>query len=118
MTAASEPRESVLIPFYAAGAGPLLRTVRHRKEMNARIQRRLNMTLALMFMLGALAIALLVGLQGRQEGKGWLVCILFGATAGVLGSYCGLLVSWRFLLGCVEFRNVWREGDPDAQQSD
>ena len=57
------------------------------------------MTLALMFMLGALAIALLVGLQGRQEGKGWLVCILFGATAGVLGSYCGLLCTMAVLAG-------------------
>src|ERR1051326_2859069 len=62
-----------------------------RGAMKAYTQRRLNTTSALLFMLASLAIALLVGIQGRQEGKGWLVCVLLGATAGVLGSYCGVL---------------------------
>jgi hypothetical protein len=43
-------------------------------------------------MSSALVIALLVGMQGRAEGKGWLSCIFIGAVAGVLISYAAILV--------------------------
>jgi hypothetical protein len=45
-----------------------------------------------LFMLTALAIALLVGAQGLREGKSWFACIFMGAVAGVLFSYAGVLL--------------------------
>jgi hypothetical protein len=51
-----------------------------------------NRVMAGLFMSSALVIALLVGLQGRAEGRGWFSCIFMGAIAGVLFSYAAVLV--------------------------
>jgi 1,4-dihydroxy-2-naphthoate octaprenyltransferase len=70
-----------------------------RGDMNAITQKRLNKTLAVLVMLAALVIALLVGLQARAEGKGWFVCIAFGAVAGVMFTYCGILLLGAVVVG-------------------
>ena len=60
--------------------------------MQATTQKRLNKMMAAVFMLCALVITLLVGLQGRAEGKGWLSSIFLGAVAGVLISYVAVML--------------------------
>ena len=56
---------------------------------------RFNKVLMGLYLSSALAIALLVGLRGHDEGQGWVSCILMGAMAGVLISYAVFFVAIR-----------------------